>query len=49
MLLPPRKLPAWLNGAAAEAERELTAIGTEDGAANGSSPSSEVPAIDESL
>jgi hypothetical protein len=30
-LLPPRKLPAWLNEAAAEAERELAAVETEDG------------------
>ena len=34
MLLPPRKLPGWLNEAAAEAERELTAVETEDGGAN---------------
>ena len=30
MLLPPRKLPAWLNEAAADAERELAAVETED-------------------
>jgi len=33
MLLPPRKLPAWLNGAAAQAEREVTATDTENGTA----------------
>jgi hypothetical protein len=48
MLLPPRKLPAWLNDASAEAERELTAIETEDGIAKGSSGPSEAPAVDES-
>ena len=31
MLLPPRKLLAWLNEAAAKAERELTAVEIEDG------------------
>src|SRR6516225_3726544 len=31
VLLPPRKLPAWLNEAAAEAERELTVIESGDG------------------
>jgi hypothetical protein len=44
----PRKLPAWLNGTAAEAEPELTAIETEDGTAKGSSGPFEAPAIDES-
>jgi hypothetical protein len=48
MLLPPRKLPPWLNEAAAEAERELTAVTTEDGIAKGSSGPSEAPAVDES-
>lgn len=47
MLLPPRKLPAWLSEAAAEAEREITAVDTEDAAATGSSASSEAPAADE--
>ena len=46
MLLPPRKLPPWLDAAAAEAERELTATGTEDGTAKGSPESSESPAVD---
>ena len=31
MLLPPRKLPAWLHNAAANAERELTVKETDDG------------------
>ena len=48
MLLPPRKLPRWLHEAAAEAERELTAVATEDGMAKGSSGPSEAPAVDES-
>jgi len=48
MLLPPRKLPAWLNDAAAEPERELTAVETADGMAGGSSGPSEAPAVDES-
>jgi hypothetical protein len=48
ILLPPRKLPAWLNEATAEAERELTAIETADGPAKASSGSSEAPAVDES-
>lgn len=47
MLLPPRKLPAWLNEAAAKAESELTAVATEDGRANSPEPS-ETPAVDES-
>jgi hypothetical protein len=47
MLLPPRKLPAWLNEAASEAERELTAVETDDGRANSPEPS-EIPAVDES-
>jgi hypothetical protein len=47
MLLPPRKLPAWLNEAAGEAERELTAVETEDGRAKSPEPS-EAPAVDES-
>jgi hypothetical protein len=33
MLLPPRKLPGWLNEAAAEAERELAAVETSPEAA----------------
>jgi hypothetical protein len=48
MLLPPRKLPAWLNEAAAEAEREITAVETEEAAVTGSSVSPEAPAADES-
>jgi hypothetical protein len=48
VLLPPRKLPAWLNEAAAEAERELTVIESGDGRAKGSSVASEAPAVDES-
>ena len=47
MLLPPRKLPAWLNEAAADAERELTAVEIEDGREK-SPESSESPAVDES-
>jgi len=47
MLLPPRKLPAWLNGAAAAAERELIATATDDGTAKGSSGPSEAPGVDE--
>jgi hypothetical protein len=45
MLLPPRKLPGWLNEAAAEAERELTAVETEDSTATSSEPS-EAPTVD---
>jgi hypothetical protein len=30
MLLPPRKVPAWLNEAAAEAERQMTAVEAEE-------------------
>lgn len=48
MLLPPRKLPAWLNEAAAQAEREITAVETEDAAVTGSSASSQAPATEES-
>lgn len=48
MLLPPRKLPAWLNEAAAQAEREITAVETEDPAVTGSSASSQAPATEES-
>ena len=33
MLLPPRKLPGWLSEAATKAERELTAVETDDGRA----------------
>ena len=47
MLLPPRKLPAWLNEAAADAERELTAVETGVGGAKSPEPS-EGPAVDES-
>jgi len=47
MLLPPRKLPAWLHNAAAEAERELTAMQTDNGTAKSPGPS-ETPAADES-
>jgi hypothetical protein len=47
MLLPPRKLPAWLHNAATEAERELTAVVTDDGTAKSPGPS-ETPAADES-
>src|SRR5689334_13554798 len=46
MLLPPRTLPPWLNAVAAEAERELSATGTEDGTAKGSPEFSESPAVD---
>jgi hypothetical protein len=46
MLLPPRKLPGWLNEAAAEAERQLTAVEPEDGGAKSPEPS-EAPAADE--
>jgi hypothetical protein len=48
MLVPPRKLPAWLNAAAAQAERELTVVGIEDGTGKGSSGASEALAVDES-
>jgi hypothetical protein len=47
ILLSPGKLPAWLNEAAAEAERELTAGETEDRTTQSSGPS-EAPAVDES-
>jgi hypothetical protein len=47
MLLPPGKLPGWLNEAAAEAERELTAVETEDGRAKSPEPT-EAPSVDES-
>jgi hypothetical protein len=47
MLLPPGKLPGWLNDAAAEAEREAAGVGTEDGRANSPGPS-EASAVDES-
>jgi hypothetical protein len=47
MLLPPRKVPAWLNAAAAEAERKLTALGPENGMAKETSGRSEAPAVDE--
>ncbi len=46
MLLPPRKLPPWVNEAAAEAERQLTGAGTET--ATGSPEYSESAAIGES-
>ena len=46
ILLAPGKLPAWLNEAAAEAERELTAAETEDRTAQPPGPS-EPPAVDE--
>jgi hypothetical protein len=47
MLLPPRKLPAWLKEAAAEAERGLTGVESEDGKAKSFGPS-DAPAVDES-
>ena len=47
MLLPPRKLPGWLNEAAAEAERELTSVETKEGRAN-SPGAPEAQAVDES-
>jgi hypothetical protein len=46
VLLPPRKPPAWLNRAAAQAERELTAAETDADAAEGASGPSEAPAVD---
>lgn len=46
-LLPPGKLPAWLNEAAAEAERKITAVENEDATPNGSSGPPESPAADE--
>ena len=46
MLLPPRKLPGWLNEAAAEAERELTSVETKEGRAN-SPGAPEAQAVDE--
>ncbi len=46
-LLPPSKLPTCLNEAAAEAERKITAVETEDAAPNASSTPSESPAADE--
>jgi len=45
MLLPPRKLPGWLHGVAAEAERELTAPETEDDTPKGSSGPSEARVV----
>jgi hypothetical protein len=47
-LLPPRKLPAWVNAAAAEAERLITAAEADDPAATGPSASSEGTPGDES-
>jgi hypothetical protein len=47
MLLPPRKLPAWLNEAATEAERELTAIEIEDDTPKRSSRPSEGSSVGE--
>lgn len=46
MLLPPRKLPAWLHEAAAEAERQLMAAETDN--ATGSAESSASAAVGES-
>jgi hypothetical protein len=46
ILLSPGKLPAWLNEAAAEAERELTAAETEDRTTQPRGPS-EPPAVHE--
>ena len=46
ILLSPGKHPAWLNEAAAEAERELTAGETEDRSTPSPRPS-EPPAVDE--
>jgi len=46
MLLPPRKLPGWLSEAAAEAEREFTAVATEHGREKSPEPS-KIPAVDE--
>ena len=48
MLLPPRKLLAWLNEVAAEAERKIASVETDDASAGGSSGSSETPAVGES-
>src|SRR5205823_3766860 len=47
VLLPPRKLPAWVNHAAAEAERRITAAETDDAAGTGSAASSDAPVADE--
>jgi hypothetical protein len=46
ILLPPGKLPGWLNEAAADAERELTAEETEDRTTQPPRPS-EPPTVDE--
>ncbi len=48
VLLPPRKLPAWVNDAAADAERRIIAAQADDPPATGSSASSETPAAAES-
>ena len=46
ILLPPRKLPSWLDGTAAEAGRKLTAVESDEGPGTGSSGSSEASAVD---
>jgi hypothetical protein len=43
MLLSPGKLPAWLNEAAADAERQITGVGAESSPATRSSEFSEGP------
>ena len=48
LLLPPRKLPAWVNQAAAEAERRITAVEADNAAATGSPASSDVSTADDS-
>ncbi len=48
MLLPPRKLPGWVSAAAAEAERRLAELESEDPAPTGSSVSSEEAATGDS-
>jgi hypothetical protein len=47
MLLPPRKLPAWLDDAATEAEHKITSVEADDVPAEGSPAPSEAPAVGE--
>lgn len=47
MLLPPRKLPGWLNEVAAAAGRELTAVETADDGRTKTPAPSAAPAVEE--
>ena len=47
MLLPPRKLPAWVNQAAAESERRITASEADNATATQSPASSDAPTADD--